>query len=215
MGGTNLGRRVAIEAGIELPPEPRPPKPKSPDPLSLNLPPAAEELLDPVPVPEVLGTMPLPPPTPVQSEEPPPPWETDPVYLRHNGDARRFVRVPDNVELRWLSPRLVSVSGLRDWQAVPAKGDSRFKLLNKSMAAPDNTIRRGGHDGMFLAWMYRSWVESRKKLKAAQVARHTQSAVARQDALRQQFRRGSFSGITVDSAQHPTHTIAEGATMAD
>lgn len=158
--------------------------------------------------PEVLGAIAL-------EQEPPPPWEVDPRYFRHNTDARRFVKCPDNIELRWLNPKVVSWSGMRDWQKVDAKGDARFKLLNKAMAAPDNTIRKGGHDGPFLAWMYKSWVESRNKLKAAKVARHTQSAVDRQEELKHQLARGSFNQVTLDSAQHPTHTIGEGASMTD
>ena len=147
--------------------------------------------------------------------EPPPPWETDPRYFRHNTDARRFVKVPDNIELRWLNPKRVNVAGMRDWQSVPAQGDTRFKLMNKAMRAPDNTVRRGGHEGDFLAWMYKSWVESRNQIKQKQVARATQSAVDRQETLKEEIRRGSFNQVELESATHPTHTIGEGKSMVD
>lgn len=150
------------------------------------------------------------------TEEPPPPWETDPRYFKHNTDARRFVKAPDRLELRWLNPRMVESVGMRDWEAVPARGDSRFKLLNESMGAADNTVRKGGHGGDFLAFMPKSWVESRKRIKAELVARRTGEAKARQEQTREQINRGSFGPyVHVDSATHPTHTMGDGRSMTD
>lgn len=175
---------------------------------------AAEELTA-APEAKVLGTISADQLQKLVEKDPPPPWETDPRYFRHNTDARRFVKVPDNVELRWLNPKLVNITGMRDWQAVPAKGDSRFHLINTSMRAPDNTIRRGGHEGDFLGWMYKSWVESRNAIKSRKVGRATQAAVDRQESLKEEIRRGSFNQVELESAHHPTHTIGEGRSMTD
>ena len=145
-------------------------------------------------------------------DEPPPPWEVDPKYLKHNTDARRFVDCPENIELRWLNPKQIDVSGWRDWQKVDPQ-DSRFKLKNKSLKRTDNTIRRGGETGDILAWMYKSWVESRKQVKAEIVRKRTQSAVDRQRQLTEEIRRGHYYKVTMDSAKHPSHTMGEGRTM--
>jgi hypothetical protein len=145
---------------------------------------------------------------------PPPPWEVDPTYNRHDSDARKFVTVPDNVTLRWLNPKLISQTGLRDWQAVPAKGDPRFRLKLKTMAAPDNTIRRGDANGDFLAWMWTAWVESRTQLKRARVDRQSSKAVTQQRATQEAYNAGKFGRyVTGGEARHPTHTMADGRTM--
>lgn len=147
-------------------------------------------------------------------EVPPAPWEIDPGYARHDSDARKFVECPDNVTLRWLNPKLVSQTGLRNWQAVPAKGDRRFKLKLASLMAPDNTIRRGDHGGDFLAWMFTQWVDSRKRLKAGINAREMTKATEKMQTMREAMNRGKFSPyIRSEEGLHPTHTIADGRTM--
>ncbi len=181
-------------------------------PASPDLDSATEELIH-ADEPEVVGSV---------SQErlkeilnvPPPPWEVDPSYDRHDSDARKFVEVPDNVTLRWLNPKQVSQSGMRDWQAVRATGDPRFRLKLRSMRAPDNTVRRGDHQGDFLAWMYTAWVESRTKLKRARVDRQTQSAVTKQRQTQEAYDAGKFGRyVRAGEAIHPTHTTAEGRTM--
>jgi hypothetical protein len=190
---------------------------------------ATEELLH-TPEPELLGTIPVknldPTPRPttwehedgttVTFEEPPPPWEIDPKHVRQSNDARRFVKAPENVEFRWINPKLLDQVGWRDWQPVPARGDTKFKLLNKQLARPDNTVRRGGPDGDILAWMWRSWVISRRKLKRAEVDRRTSSAVERHAEVRERIRRGDFGPYIKDGGgSHPTHTVGDGRTMVD
>lgn len=171
---------------------------------------AAEELLN-TPAPKVLGTL----DPSALNEAPPPPWEVDPRYAKHDTDARRFVEVPDNWELRWLNPRMVQREGLRDWQAV-AGSDPRVNVINKMMIAPDNTIRRGGHEGDFLAWMYRSWVESRNGLKQKEVDKRTGAARDRLESAKEQINRGSYGQyVTVTEAHHPSHTMGEGRSMKD
>jgi hypothetical protein len=174
---------------------------------------AAEELTQ-APVPELLGTI-SPDALKHITSEPPPPWESDPRYHRHNTDARRFVAAPDNWELRWLNPRAVETIGFRDWEAVSAS-DPRVKVLNRAMIAPDNTIRKGGHGGDFLAWMWKSWVESRNRLKSEKVARLTGEARTRQERTREEINRGSYGKyVKVDSVTHPTHTQGDGRSMTD
>lgn len=183
-------------------------------PASTGLSSATEELLN-APQAEVLGTISKERLAQVIAETvPPPPWEVDPSYDRHDSDARKFVEVPENVTLRWLNPKQVSQSGLRDWQAVPARGDTRFKLKLKTMAAPDNTIRRGDANGDFLAWMWTAWVESRTKLKRARVDRQSQTAVNQQRRTQEAYNSGKFGRyVSGADAIHPTHTMADGRTM--
>lgn len=183
-------------------------------PASTGLSDATEELLH-APQAEVLGTVSKERLAQVIADTvPPPPWEVDPSYDRHDSDARKFVEVPENVTLRWLNPKQVSQSGLRDWQAVPASGDTRFKLKLKTMKAPDNTIRRGDHTGDFLAWMWTEWVVSRTKLKRARVDRQSQTAVTKQRQTQEAYNAGKFGRyVTGGEAQHPTHTMADGRTM--
>jgi hypothetical protein len=167
---------------------------------------AAEELTH-VPEGKLLGTIdPSLITKPTFEEDGPPPWETDPKWTRDNTNARRFVEVPDSWELRWLNPRQIDHSGLRDWQIIPASHE-RVTVKNRAMIAPDNTIRKGGHGGMILAFMPRSWVLSRMKLKNAQVDKMTQSAVDRQQEVKERVNRGEFGpNVKVDSITHPTHT---------
>jgi hypothetical protein len=184
------------------------------DPASPGLSSATEELLQ-APQPQHVGAVSRERLAQVVNElVPPPPWETDPSYDRHDSDARKFVKVPDNVTLRWINPKIVSQSGLRDWQAVPAKGDPRFVLKLKTMAAPDNTIRRGDHAGDFLAWMYTAWVESRNRLKRQRVERQTSKATTKHQQTQEAYDSGKFGRyIRSGEGQHPTHTMAEGRTM--
>lgn len=174
---------------------------------------SAEELLQSQPA-ESLGTI-SPEALKTITEDPPPPWETDPRYRLHDTDARRFVSVPDNWELRWLSPKLVQHIGMRDWQAVPAN-HSLVTIHNRSMVAPDNTVRKGGHEGAVLCWMYKSWVESRNRLKAEKTQRATRAAQDRQQSVRDRMNRGDFGRyVSVESVKHPTHTIGDGRSMTD
>ena len=177
-----------------------------------NLDSATEDLLH-APQAEDLGTI---------SKEalaraiPPAPWEVDPKYDRHDSDARKFVEASPEYMFRWLNPKLVSQTGLRYWQAVPAKGDGRFKLKLKSLAAPDNTIRRGDHSGDFLAWMYTSWYESKVRMKRERAQRQTQKAVNEHAAVQEAMARGKFGRyVQPVPGHHPTHTQADGRTMPD
>jgi hypothetical protein len=162
---------------------------------------AAKDLTE-APAPKLLGTV-----DPKSFEDDgQPPWESDPKWTKDNTNARRYVDVPDEWELRWLNPRQIDHSGFRDWRAVPA-GHERIIVKNRSMIAADNTIRKGGHDGMLLAYMPKSWVASRLRLKEEHVERRTQSAVDRQKHLQEQVNRGGFGpNMRVESIKHPTHT---------
>lgn len=170
---------------------------------------SAEELTE-TPESKVLGEI----RTPTFEEDGPPPWETDPRYLRHTNDARRYVDFPESWEARWLSPKMIDHAGLRDWQTVSAS-DPRVTVKVPSMQAPDGTIRRGGHTGgMILAYMPRSWVESRQRIKAQMADRAMAAAVARQANFREEARRGNFGPhVAVTESKHPTHTIADGRTL--
>lgn len=149
-------------------------------------------------------------------EDEPPPWEVNPKYRHDHTNARQFVDVPDEWELRWLNPRVVDEIGMRHWQVVPAMGDPRVKVKIRTMIAPDNTIRRGSHSGNFLAFMPKSWIASRDRLRRERVAKMTQSAVDRQQQVTEEIRRGNFGQyVSVDSVRHPTHTIGDGRTMTD
>ena len=181
-------------------------------PASATLDSATEELLQ-VPVPEVVGQISKEKLAQVIADTVPlPPWEVDPSYDRHDSDARKFVEAPDNVTLRWLNPKIVSQSSMRDWQAVPAKGDKRFRLKLDAMRAPDNTIRRGDHQGDFLAWMYTAWVESRNRLKQARRDRARQSATQRARETQEAYRRGKFGRFITspEDARDPTGTLVDG-----
>lgn len=193
-----------------------------------------EELIASAPASEVLGTVasdsPLVSPTvdaPVATAswttpegtvmdltEPPPPWEQ--VDARYDAsDARQYVDVPPNWVLRWVNPRLLESSGWRDWQPVLVN-DSRVKVKVSQMESPDGNIRRGGATGDILAWMYRSWVESRRKEHLEKTRRQTDAAMRKQEELRDEFRRGSFGPyVRIEDAKHPTHTQFDGRSVRD
>lgn len=147
--------------------------------------------------------------------DPPPPWE-----LADSGfalsDARRFVTVPPNLEVRWINPRVLDAEGWRDWQPVMAS-DERFEVRVQTMVSPEGNIRRGGPTGDILAFMPRSWVLSRRKQFAELTARQSMSAVNQQEVLREELRKGPgkhYVGID-GPAKHPTHTLGDGRTMTD
>lgn len=147
----------------------------------------------------------------VDLTEAPPPWEINEQDYSAS-DARRFLSVPETWTLRWINPKLLEQFGWRYWQPVMAS-DSRVTVKVAQMVGPDNNIRRGAD---ILAWMPTTWVESRKKQKAAAVAKLTASAVNRQSQLRDEFRRGTYGPyLKLEEATHPTHTIADGRTMKD
>ena len=149
----------------------------------------------------------------IDMTEPPPPWELEDQELALS-DARRFVAVPDNWELRWINPRVLNAEGWRYWQPVMAS-DERIKVKVETMVSPEGNIRRG-HEGDILAWMYKSWVEARRKVHAEVTARLTQSALDRQTQLKEEFNRGDHGPyVRLEEAKHPTHTMGEGRTMRD
>jgi hypothetical protein len=189
-----------------------------------------EELIGPAPGAQVLGTIkdsitdPQPQGTaaawtrddgtPIELVEPPPPWELEDKG-HADSDARRFVDVPKEWSLRWINPRLLDSLGWRYWQPVMAS-DPRVKVKVPSMVDVANNIRRGGHTGDVLGWMYTAWVESRWRQRREQTAQLTQSAVERQESLREEFKRGAFGPyVAMADARHPTHTMAEGRSMRD
>ncbi len=150
----------------------------------------------------------------VSLAEPPPPWEVSDSELPLS-EARRFVDVPANWTLRWINPRLLDQFGWRDWQPVMAS-DPKVKVHVSSMVSPEGNVRRGGATGDILAWMYTSWVESRRRLLAEETDRLTRSSVEQQQQLKEDFRRGKYGPyMRIESATHPTHTMGEGRTMRD
>jgi hypothetical protein len=151
----------------------------------------------------------------VSMTEPPPPWELDEKSDLLQSDARRFVEVPKNWTLRWINPRLLDQFGWRDWRPVMAS-DQNVKVRVESMIAPEGNIRRGGFTGDILAWMYTSWVESRRRQLKALTDAQSDAAVRKQDNLREEFARGKFGPyIRLEEARHPSHTMAEGNSMRD
>lgn len=185
------------------------------NPASTGLDSATEDLLS-VPEPHQVGTISKERLTQVIADTvPPPPWEVDPSYDRHDSDARKFLDAPTNVTLRWLNPKVVSQSSMRDWQAVPATGDPRFRLKLGSMRAPDNTVRRGDHNGDFLAWMYTAWVESRNRLKQARRDRLVGQAGQRARDTQEAYRRGKFGRYvsSPEEARDPTGTLVDGRVL--
>ena len=183
------------------------------DPKNPKLSSQDEELLH-VPEAEEIGTISREKLARVMADAPPPPWESDPRYFKQDTDARKFVEAPAHVTLRWLNPKLVAQTGLRDWQAVSAS-DPRFTIKLQSLIAPDNTVRRGDHQGDFLAWMYTAWVESRNQIKQERVKQRTQKAADDFARTKEAFERGTFSRYVGASgeAHHPSHTQAEGSTV--
>ncbi len=149
---------------------------------------------------------------PISFSEEPPPWELS-GGDEQMSDARRFVEAPADVTLRWINPRLLEQDGWRDWRPVLAS-DTRFKVHVRSMVAPDGNIRRGGAVGDILAFMPTHWVVSRRKLLEQRTQAQSQSAVDRQEALKDEMRRLS-PFLHVDAVKHPTHTNADGRSMTD
>lgn len=181
-----------------------------------------------IPEPEVLGTITNPRITdpqpqsssnvwdsggvPVELTEPPPPWELDGGDYALS-DARRYVDVPENWVLRWINPKLLDQFGWRYWQPV-MKSDKRVKVKVDTMVSPEGNIRRGGFTGDILAWMLRSWVESRRKEQQRDTQKLTESAVRRQDELREEFARGKYGpNVRLEEARHPRNTGADGREM--
>ena len=162
---------------------------------------------------EVLGTIPTHSKLISPNSDPPPPWEQE-DREHAPSDARRFVEVPENWELRWINPRLLESLGWRYWQPVMAS-DPQVTVKVSTMVSPEGNIRRGGIAGDILAWMPKSWVESRRREQQKLTAELTQSAVSRQDQLREEFRRGDYGAVTLEEARHPSHTIGEGRSMQD
>lgn len=175
---------------------------------------AAEELTE-APSGQLLGSIPtstLLPPT-----EERPPWETDPNWHRHNSDARRYVTVPVEWELRWLNPRLIEEVGLRDWRILTVDNDRvKIKPGYDQMVSPEHYVRRGGPNrGDLLAYMPRSWVESRQREKALRNARATQGAKDRAEQTAERINRGEFGPNVAASIKHPTHTTGVGLPKDD
>jgi hypothetical protein len=151
----------------------------------------------------------------ISMSEPPPPWEVDSRYELTLSDAKRFVTVPSNWTLRWINPRLLDQFGWRDWRPVMVS-DPSVKARVDTMVSPEGNIRRGGNTGDILAWMYTSWVESRRRQMQREVEALTDSSVNRQNELREDFARGKYGpNIRLEGAKHPTHTMAEGRSMRD
>lgn len=172
----------------------------------------AEELTE-APAPTVLGSVDL--NNIVPSFDDRPPWEVDDQFGKHDSDARRYVDVPAEWELRWLNPRLIDQVGMRYWQVVSA-ADPRVTLKVPTLRSPENYIRRGGPGSDILAYMPKTWVESRARWKTARNAKATQSAVERSQATVEAINRGEFgSKVGWATLTHPTHTIADGKSMTD
>lgn len=175
---------------------------------------AAEELTQ-APAAEVLGSISTSTLLPTVEERPP--WEINPDWQRHNTDARRFVTVPQDVELRWLNPRMIEDVGTRDWRAVTIDNE-RFKIKPgyEQMVSPEHYVRRGGPTrGDILFYMPKSWVASRERLKQQKSALRTQGAVDRAQETAERINRGEFGPNVAASIKHPTHTSGDGRSMAD
>lgn len=172
----------------------------------------AEDLTE-APTAEVLGSVNL--NTLVPSFDERPPWEVDDQFGKHNSDARKYVDVPVEWELRWLNPRLIDQVGTRYWQVVSA-ADPRVTVKVPMLRSPENYIRRGGPGSDILFYMPKSWVESRTHWKAARNAKQTQSAVDRAQATTEAINRGEFgSKVGGATLTHPTHTGVDGRTIRD
>lgn len=191
-----------------------------------------EELAQPLPRPEVLGTIPsdskltqphLEPTTStwtredgtvIELTEPAPPWETHDDKFSPS-DARRFVECPPNWRLHWVNPRLLDSEGWRDWQPVSAS-DQRVTVRVPSMVTPENYIRRGGPTGDILCWMWTSWYESLRLKMHEKTKAQTQSAVEKQRQVTEELKRGTYGPyITASDAKHPSHTSVEGSSLRD
>jgi len=148
-------------------------------------------------------------------QEPPPPWEVSGQGERPDSDARKFVTVPDNWVLRWVNPKLLDQFGWRDWEPVMAS-DPRVKVHVRTMVSVENNIRRGGQTGDILCWMYRSWVESRRRQLKELTDKQTESARNRFQQTREDILRGAYGrGVTLEESRHPSNTIADGREMRE
>ncbi len=130
-------------------------------------------------------------------------------------DARRFIEVPTTWTLRWVNPRLLESTGWQHWSPVSAV-HPQVTVKVDGMVAPDQTIRRGGATtGDILAWMYTSWVISRRKILQQETDKLTQSAVDKQQQFMLDLLRQSRYLSPDGGATHPTHTMAEGRSLRD
>lgn len=185
---------------------------------------SASELAE-APKAEVVGT--IAPPTPkisawtepdgtqVQLEEGPPPWEVVGEWAWNRTDARQFVNVPDEWELRWLNPQILNKYGARGWMPVHPS-DSRVEVKNRAMVSPENYIRKGGRDGDILHYMPKHWYASKRRIQAERTERLTRSSRERIERTKEEFRRNSVGRyVSIDSATIPTDTTADGRTMKD
>ena len=171
----------------------------------------AEDLTS-APAGEVLGSISL---NAVPEFDDRPPWEVDARFGKQDTDARRYVDVPAEWELRWLNPRLIDQIGTRYWQVVSA-ADPRVTVKVPTLRSPENYVRRGGPGSDILFYMPRAWVESRKRWKAEQSAKKTQGAVEKAHATVDAVNRGEYgSKVGGATLTHPTHTIADGKSMRD
>lgn len=155
----------------------------------------------------------------VELTEGPPPWEMEDQKMSLS-DARRFIECPQDAVLRWGNPKLIEQTGYEYWKPVTPQSDARFRLKIPAMLAVDGTVRRGGnhnHESAdLLLWMPRSWVESRRKQFQEKTRLLTQSAIDKQDELRDDFRRGKYGPfVHLEEAKHPTHTMFEGRSVTD
>lgn len=143
----------------------------------------------------------------IEMEEGPPPWEL--TGALSNSDARNFLDCPADWVLYWINPKLLDAYGWRGWQHVRA-ADKRVKVKVRSMISVEGMIRRGGQGGDILAYMPRHWYESRKKQQAEVTRVQTDASVSKLENLKDDFRRGVYGpNIHLDSATHPTHTMAD------
>ena len=151
----------------------------------------------------------------VNINDEPPPWEIEGKWAKDSTNARRFLDFPDEWEVRWLNPRLVQQVGLRYWKAVPADHE-RVTLKMAAMRAPDNTVRRFDHNGDFLAYMPKSWIASRDRVKAERAARALGLDRKKSEDTQEAINRGEYGPyVKVDHIRRPSNTQAEGTSMTD
>lgn len=148
----------------------------------------------------------------VTMTDPPPPWELT-GGDQAVSDARRYVDVPVTWALRWINPKVLDQFGWRYWQPV-MKSDPRVKVKVATMVSPEGNIRRGGHTGDILAWMYQSWVDARRASHQRDTERQSKSSIENQQRLKEDFARGKYGpSLALDSVSHPHQTIADGLEM--
>ena len=147
----------------------------------------------------------------IELESGPPPWELN-GKAKAKG-AREFIECPEDWVLYWVNPKLLEAEGWRGWTPV-SPSDTRVKVIVKSMISPENQIRRG-HQGDILAYMPKHWYESVKRKTWERTHDQTQASVDRLAQVRSEFRGGKYPGVTLESATHPTHTIAQGPQLGE